>query len=284
MNGQTVNGAGELGTMLRAWRDRMSPGQVGLSVNAPRRAAGLRREELAVLSGVSADYLVRLEQGRATAPSAQVCAALARALQLSDVEQSHLFRLSGHAGGDGLISRQIPASVRRLTERLDDHPLAVYDAMWNLVLWNRLWAALLGDPSVLAEYERNVLWRHFVGGGSRVEHAGEDGEAFEAAAVGDLRSAVGRYPDDSDLRGLIEDLTRASSRFREVWARNAVAHHDQATKTVIHPQVGRIELDCDVLASQRGDLRIVVYTPHAGTDAEAKLDLLAAIGAQTVKA
>src|SRR2546430_8355442 len=152
--------------MLRTWRDRMSPGQVGLAVNAPRRTRGLRREELAVLAGISADYLVRLEQGRASNPSTRVCAALARALQLSDPEQAHLFRLAGHAGGDGVVSRQVPASVRRLLDPLDDPPIAVYDATWTLISSNPLRAALLRDPSALGAPGRNGLWLYVTGGSS----------------------------------------------------------------------------------------------------------------------
>ena len=283
-SGNTSGGARELGTMLRAWRDRITPEQVGLAVNAPRRARGLRREELAVLAGVSADYLVRLEQGRAANPSAQVCAALARALQLSDAEQSHLLRLAGHADAPGTIGRLVPASVRRLLDQLGDHPIAVYDAMWTLISWNRLWAALQGDPSGLGERDRNVLWRHFGGGPSRVAHDPAQLAAFEASSVADLRAAAGRYPDDPRLSALIDDLRKASGRFRALWAANAVADHDQDTKAVDHPLAGRLELDCDVLATQRGDLRVVIYTAAPGTDAQAKLDLIATIGTQDMAA
>lgn len=272
----------QLGAMLRAWRDRISPAQVGLPVNAPRRAQGLRREELAVLAGVSADYLVRLEQGRASAPSAQVCAALARSLQLSDVEQEHLFRLAGHVDGNGILNRQVPASVRKLIGQLDDHPIAVYDAMWDLIIWNRLWAALRGDPSALDERERNVLWSHFVGGVRRAVYTPAERIAFEESLVGDLRTAIGRYPADRRLTLLVEDLSRASDRFRALWAANIVDRHDHASKIIDQPEVGRIELDCDVLTTQRGDLRIVVYTARPDGDAQAKLDLLATIGTQTL--
>ena len=242
----------------------------------------MRREELAILAGVSADYLVRLEQGRASAPSAQVCAALARALQLSDAEQSHLFRLAGHADGGGIPSRQVPASVRKLVGKLDEHPIAVYDAIWDLLTWNRMWAALHGDPSALGEHERNVLWRHFVTGQVRVVHTPAERAAFAESLVGDLRIAVGRYPGDPRLKSLVEDLGRASDRFERLWASNTVAHHDQASKVFDHPQVGLIELDCDVLATQRGDLRVVIYTARPGGDAQTKLDLLAAVGTQTM--
>jgi len=268
--------------MLRTWRDRMTPAQVGLAVNAPRRAQGLRREELAVLAGISADYLVRLEQGRASSPSAQVCAALARALQLSDPERAHLFRLAGHADGAGVASRLVPASVRRLLDQLDDHPIAVYDAMWTLISWNRLWAALMGDPSALDERDRNVVWRQFTDGSSRVSHTPAERAAFEASTVADLRTTAGRYPADRRITALVEDLCRASERFRTLWAAGTVADHEQSTKVIEHPEVGRVELDCDVLATQRGDLRVVVYTARPGSDAQTRLDLVGAIGTQAM--
>jgi transcriptional regulator with XRE-family HTH domain len=277
-----VSGTADLGPILRAWRDRTAPTHVGIAVNAPRRTRGLRREELAVLAGISADYLVRLEQGRASAPSAQVCAALARALQLSDDEQAHLFRLAGHAGGTGVISRQVPASVRRLVDQLADHPVGVSDTMWTLISWNRLWAALLGDPSGRDERERNVVWRHFTGTPGRVVHTPAQRDAFEESSVADLRTATGRYPDDSRLRSLVADLRRESVRFRELWETYTVGAHEQATKAVEHPRVGRLELDCDVLTTQRGDLRVVVYTAPPGSEAREKLDLLGAIGTQSM--
>ena len=94
----------------------------------------------------------------------QVCTALARALQLSDAEQAHLFRLAGHAHDTARIPRMIPASVRRIVDQLDGHAVGVYDAMWTLLSWNPLWAGLFGDPSGLDERERNTLWRHFTTG------------------------------------------------------------------------------------------------------------------------
>ncbi|WP_328306406.1 helix-turn-helix domain-containing protein [Actinomycetospora sp. NBC_00405] len=119
---------GELAASLRTWRDRTDPTEVGMAVNAPRRAPGLRREELALLAGISIDYVVRLEQGRTRTPSAQVCASLARALRLSDAEQAHLFRLAGHAADRGRISRRIAAGVRRIVEALHDSPVGVLDS------------------------------------------------------------------------------------------------------------------------------------------------------------
>jgi transcriptional regulator with XRE-family HTH domain len=280
----TAAGAGHapLATSLRAWRDRTDPAAVGMARNGLRRAPGLRREELALLAGVSIDYVVRLEQGRARTPSAQVCTALARALQLSDAEQAHLFRLAGHAHDTARIPRMIPASVRRIVDQLDGHAVGVYDAMWTLLSWNPLWAGLFGDPSGLDERERNTLWRHFTTGPApRVRQSPDEVRAFENSTVADLRATTARYPDDPDLAALIRDLRRIEA-FATVWDRQLVAEHEQSRKTVVHPEVGEIDIDCDVLATQRSDLRVVVFTPRPGTDARGKLDLLAAVGTQTL--
>ena len=136
--GCMTSGVSELGTTIRAWRDRLSPAAVGLPARYPRRAKGLRREELAELAGISVDYVVRLEQGRFATPSAQVVAALARALQLTDAERDHLYRLAGLAPPDrGEISDHIPPGLRRMLNRLGDAAAAVFAADWQLIWWNR---------------------------------------------------------------------------------------------------------------------------------------------------
>jgi len=138
----------KLGPMLRTWRSRVSPAAAGLPVGRGRRVAGLRREDLAELAGISVDYVVRLEQGRYVTPSAQVAAALARALQLTEAERDHLYRLAGLALPDsGEISDHIPPGMRRMLNRLDHAAAAVFAADWQLIWWNRGWAGLMGDPS-----------------------------------------------------------------------------------------------------------------------------------------
>src|ERR1700739_4893276 len=127
----------EFGHAVRRWRDRVAPSAVGVPVGGRRRAAGLRREELAGLAGISVDYLTRLEQGRATAPSAQVVEALARALRLTDGERDLLFRLAGHIPpGVDVVSTHLPPSGQRLLDRLANTPVAVYDATWTLIIAN----------------------------------------------------------------------------------------------------------------------------------------------------
>src|SRR6202035_4506351 len=136
----------EFGPTVRHWRDRVAPASVGVAQGGRRRATGLRREELAELAGISVDYLTRLEQGRATSPSAQVVEALARALRLSDTERELLFRLAGQAApGREVVPARITRSVQRLLDRLSHTPVAVHDAAWNLIVANQPYDALMGE-------------------------------------------------------------------------------------------------------------------------------------------
>lgn len=279
-----MNASGELAAVLRVWRERLTPQMAGLPAYTSRRTSGLRREELAVLASVSADYIVRLEQGRSSAPSVQVCVALARALQLSDTEQEYLFRLAGHATGGGRISRMVPASIRRLVERTGERPVAVFDAMWNLLLWNPMWTALMGDPSSLREADRNLLWLHFTGSSDCHLHGPGSPEALDASLVGDLRRSAGRYPDDVQLQQLVMRLKDASPQFAGFWSRHEVDEHGPTIRQVVHSEVGSMDLDCDILTTQRHDLRIMMYTAEPGSESESKLALLGTIGAQQMAA
>ena len=275
---------GELAAALRTWRDRTNPAEVGMAVNAPRRAPGLRREELALLAGISIDYVVRLEQGRTRTPSAQVCASLARALRLSDAEQAHLFRLAGHAPDRGRISRRIPAGVRRILDALHDNPVGVLDATWTLISWNPLYAALMGDPTALPERERNTLRRLFVLGepSSRVRHTPEELAALSRSLVADLRGSTSRYPHDPDLAALVDELSATGPEFLALWDSGDVAEHQQSHKTILHPEVGEVDILCDTLTTAEDDLRLLVFTPAPGSDARSRLDLLAALGTQSM--
>ncbi|MET8284311.1 helix-turn-helix transcriptional regulator [Streptomyces sp. NPDC051639] len=273
---------GELGAALRHWRDRTAPREAGLPTGGVRRAPGLRREELAQLAGLSVDYVTRLERGRATSPSDQVLTALSRALRLSEAEREHLFRLAGQAPpAAGHISRHVPPSVQRLLDQLRLAPLGVHDAAYDLISWNPLWAALVGDPSEWRGRERNYVWRQFAGLPTRVTHTPEQLTRLEAALVSDLRSATARYPEDGGLRSLIADLRRESDRFRTLWAAHTVGFHTADTKTVHHPGLGTIVVDCDTLTVPGADLRITVCSAAPGTEAAEQLALLAAVGPRT---
>lgn len=271
--------------MLHRWRDRVAPETVGVRMGGRRRAVGLRREELAGLAGISADYLTRLEQGRATSPSAQVVESLARALRLSDPERDLIFRLAGYAApSQGVVPTRITASVQRLLDRLANTPVVVYDATWTLLLANAPYDALMGETSTWRGIERNTVWRHLVGPGNRTIHTPAEHADFQANLVSDLRLTAARYPADRSLQRLIRQLAAASPRFIELWEsrdfeppRNA---DTSRRKTIDHPAVGRITLDCDTLIVAADDLRIMVYTAEPGTADAERIALAVVLGTQ----
>jgi transcriptional regulator with XRE-family HTH domain len=275
----------EFGTTVRHWRDRIAPAAVGVAEGRRRRATGLRREELAELAGISVDYLTRLEQGRATAPSVQVVAALARSLRLTDAERDLLFRLAGHTPpGQDLVSTHITPSVQRLLDRLANTPVAVYDATWTLIITNAPYDALMGTTSHWRGIERNSIWRHLVGPGNRAVHTPEERADQQTRLVADLRLTAARYPADPRLKRLIRDLAALSPRFVELWeGGNLEPHHDQGRhKTIDHPAVGHITLDCDTLVVAADDLRIMIFTAEPGTEDAERLALATVLGTQSL--
>jgi transcriptional regulator with XRE-family HTH domain len=275
----------EFGPAVRRWRDRAAPAAAGLPAGGRRRAAGLRREELAGLAGISVDYLTRLEQGRATSPSAPVVEALARALRLSDSERELLFRLAGQAApGQGVVPARISPSVQRLLDRLAHTPVAVYDAAWNMIVANRPYDALMGETTAWRGIERNAVWRNLVGPASRAVATPEEHARLESRLVADLRLTAARYPADRELKRLIAQLTAQSPRFAELWESSELGSlEDQARHKIIdHPEVGRIALDCDTLVVAGDDLRIMVYTAEPGTEDAERLALTIVLGTQSL--
>jgi len=269
---------------VRRWRDRVAPEAVGVPLGSRRRAKGLRREELAGLTGISVDYLTRLEQGRATSPSAQVVEALARALRLGDDEREQLFHLAGLAApGPGTVPTRITPSVQRLLDRLANTPVAVFDAAWNLLVANTPYDAVMGETSRSRGLERNGVWRNLSGATTRVVHTPEELQDFHAGMVADLRMTAARYPADPGLRRLITEL-QTLPEFVELWE-NAAPSGDREQsrhKIIDHPEVGSITLDCDTLVVARDDLRIMVYTAEPGSAAAERLALAIVLGTQSL--
>jgi transcriptional regulator with XRE-family HTH domain len=275
--------ATELGKALRRWRDRVSPQTAGLPTGGHRRASGLRREELALLAGISVDYVTRLEQGRAANPSGQVMEALSRALRLSGDERTYLYGLAELVPpGPDVVPQFITPSVQRLLDRLVDTPVAVSDAAMTLLLANPMYSALMGDFSGLRGFERNGVWRNFLGRPTRVRHTPEEQRAFHAGLVAELRATSARYPADRQLRRMIGELRVQSAEFAELWDAGVVGRLDASHKTIEHPQVGLVTLDCDLLRVEENDLHILVYSAEPGTEAAEKLELISVLGTQSL--
>ncbi|MEV5809798.1 helix-turn-helix transcriptional regulator [Streptomyces parvulus] len=271
--------AASLGATLRSWRERLAPEAVGLPAGRPRRTSGLRREELAELAGLSVDYIVRLEQGRATNPSEQVVGSLARALQLERDERDHLYRLAALGPpSDRTIGDHIPPGMQRVIGRLGETPVAVFAADWRLLWWNDGWASLLGDPSLVPPEARNLIRLRFPVDADHERPATwpiteSDPEASDRAVVADLRRASARYPHDPRLTHLLRRTIGGNPRFAQLWAEGAVGTHAEDRKTVLHPVVGPVTVDCDVLTDSDTDLKVVIYTAALGSEDAAKLHL-----------
>jgi transcriptional regulator with XRE-family HTH domain len=269
-----------LGRTLAAARARLGPADAGLPAGPRRRVAGLRREEVALLAGISVDYLVRLEQGRGPTPSDQVLTALARALRLTRDERDHLFALAGASPPlPGHIDGVVRPSTLRLLDRMTDLPAMVLDAKGDLLAWNAMATALLGDFTAVPPDQRNFVRRHFLGPRGRTAHDPAEEERNAAESVADLRAVAARYPDDPGLGRLLAAL-EGSAEFRRLWAASRPAGRKSSRKTLHHPQVGALLLDCDLLLLPDTDQRLIVYSAPPGTPAAAGLALLRVVGLQ----
>lgn len=271
----------ELAAFLRAWRARVQPADVGLPAGGRRRTPGLRRQEVAQLAGMSVEYYIRLEQGRGPRPSRQMIGAICRALRLSEDETAHLHHLVGEPPlpPSGLV-RDVRPGVLHLLDRLDDTPALVCSAARDVLAWNAMAAALLGDFSALAPADRNLIWRYFTDPASRARHEEPDATRFSCNAVADLRAAAARYPADSGLRRLIERLLAASPEFVELWARQDVRVRRSSHKRIVHPVVGPLDLDCEALHDPHRDQWTIFYTAAPGTPSHSALRLLKVVGGQ----
>ncbi|HEY3547331.1 MAG TPA: helix-turn-helix transcriptional regulator [Propionicimonas sp.] len=277
----------ELGAFLRSRRERLSPAEVGLPTGPRRRTPGLRREEVAVLAHISTEYYVRLEQGRAPRPSGEVLAGIGGALRLTDAESDHLHLLAGTAPTPtGLHRRDVRPSILEVLERLPQTAAFVTSAVYEVLAWNDLAAALMGDFAELSPEDRNLARRAFLGPvrSEATLYGISDGAAFRQSVVMGLRATLARYPSDPAVTRLIEELREGSPEFAGLWERHDVQAAPMLTKTFRHPVVGEITVDCDSLTLTERDQHLVLYTaPHGSHDAEA-LALLSVLGTETINA
>ncbi|GGU72826.1 transcriptional regulator [Streptomyces albospinus] len=264
-----------LGGFLRARRGRVAPEHVGLTGGRRRRVRGLRREELAQLAGISVDYYVRLEQGRATQPSPEVLDALAGALGLGAAERGHLATLAGTRGGPAPTARVSPL-LQRMLDGLAAFPAFATDHRLDVVAWNRPGAELIGGLAAPVRRERNNARFLFLDPASRDVHPEWEDRAAEA--VGQLRVAAGRYPDDAELAALITELSTHSAEFRRIWASGEVVMCAAGRKRLRHPVAGLLTLDYETLhvpaAPGETGLVVHVFSAEEGSQEAAALTRL----------
>ena len=276
--GQTEHRA-EVRGFLSSRRARITPEQAGLpAYGGKRRVKGLRREEVAMLAGVSVDYYVRMERGNLSGASEPVLDALARALQLDEAERDHLFALARASGQSPKRRRASPTSVRptvqHVLDAITEAPAWVRNARHDIVAMNRLARALyspvLEDPRRPANTTRFV----YLNPAARDFFVDWDLIANDGAAM--LRLEAGRNPHDKELIELVGELSTRSEVFRQRWASHDVQFHRSGQKRLHHPVVGQLDLDYESmeLPSEPG-LTLNVYTTPPDTPTADALKMLA---------
>ncbi|MGK5684186.1 helix-turn-helix transcriptional regulator [Actinoplanes sp. URMC 104] len=268
----------ELADFLRRRREAIRPAEVGLAEGPRRRTAGLRREEVAMIAGMSVDYVVRLEQGRSSQPSTQLLGALARALRLSDDERDHLFHLAGHQPppADG-TARHARAGLLRMLDLLGDTPALVMSDLGETLAQNRGSLLLTGDLSGFQGLRRYHAYRWFTEPESRMVYPAEDEQRHARVIVADLRAVAGRRHGDPAVARLVAALLEASEEFRGLWAEHEVAVRRFDRKVVVNPRVGRLLMDCETLMTPDQRQLLLVLTP-ADDEARERLELLRVLG------
>ncbi|MEU1983141.1 helix-turn-helix transcriptional regulator [Nocardia sp. NPDC019395] len=277
-----------LAEAIRRARARIGPEAAGLPAGHHRRVPGLRREELALLAGISVDYVVRLEQARGPTPSQQVLTALGRALRLDTAGRNELFYLAGESPPTaGTIEMHVRPSVLRLIDRFVDLPTLVLSAKSDVLAWNAMASALLGDWSALPPGRRNIVRLRFLTDPadpirSQVSASIAEQESTARQHVANLRTAAARYPSDQGLAELLADLRTGSTEFTQLWDEAEAGSWRSHTKTVRHPELGELILDCDTLHVPDVDQSVVVYSAAPGTPEAESLALLRVVGTQNL--
>jgi transcriptional regulator with XRE-family HTH domain len=267
----------EFADFLRTKRELAAPTETGRR----RRTPGLRREEVAQLAHISTDYYARLEQARGRHPSRTVLVGIARALRLSTEERAYLFDLAEQPQEQPPgPPTDVPPSLLTLLDRMPDSAAIVLDATYDVLAWNALAAALLEDFSATPQRDRNLIRRYFLPDGTRHQYGTSE---FGVYAVGDLRAAAARYPDDPRIRALVAELRAGSAEFAGLWDSHHLRSTRHVTKKVRHRLVGDLVLNCDALAVPDRDQHLVIFTAEPGTPSDQAMQLLKVVGTQRME-
>ena len=277
----------EIREFLTSRRGRITPQQAGLPIFGDnRRVPGLRREEVAMLAGVSVDYYTRLERGNLSGASESVLDAVARALQLDEAERAHLFDLARAAGPGRTRRRSAPKhvrpSVQRILDAMTHAPAFVQNGRLDILAANQLGYALY---STHVSPDRPANGARFVFLDSRAHDFYPDWDRVANEVVAMLRSEAGRHPYDRALSDLVGELSTQSEAFRTKWAAHNVRFHDTGIKRLHHPVVGDLELTYEAMElSVDSGLTMFAYTAESGSKSEQALNLLASWSATSDQA
>jgi transcriptional regulator with XRE-family HTH domain len=268
-----------LADFLRRRRAALQPGDVGIPVSARRRTPGLRREDVAALAAMSADYYTRLEQQRGPQPSEQMLASLARALRLTSNERDYLFQIAGHNAPAAVsAATHVAPALLRVLDRLSDTPALILSNLGEILVQNQMAAALFGDKAGFTGLARSEIYRWFTDPSERLRYPEHDRDRQSRAQVANLRAAYGSMGSRSRAGELVRTLQKASAEFAGLWDRHEVAKRFEDHKTLVHPQLGAIELDCQVLFTEDQSQALLVLTAPPRTEGYEKLQLLAVLG------
>jgi transcriptional regulator with XRE-family HTH domain len=258
----------ELASFLRSRREATDPVSVGLRPGPRRRTPGLRREELAQLSGISVTWYTWLEQGRGISVSRQVIESLARVLRMTPAEREHLFTVAGLVLPAATAGpAEVDDTLRRLVQTLDPNPAFVVNPWWDLLGYNRAYSVLHGDLDGRPPAERNVLWLFFATDPARYLFVNWLDEARQL--VGQLRAHLGQYPGDPRGPELVASLTAASPKFAELWQEHRTTRFRNYRKGYQHPAAGVLSLDYIKLAAADNDQQhLTVMLPADDATAE----------------
>jgi transcriptional regulator with XRE-family HTH domain len=272
--------SGELREFLRSRRARLSPADVDLPVRGgSRRVTGLRREELALLAGVSVDYYSRLEQGRAHNVSEQVLGAVADALRLDALERRHLFDLvkvspAPHSQSAPARPPKARAALRMMLDALDPVPAVLHGPHLEVVAINRMGGVLIDDFDAMPPAERNMVRWMFLNPKSR--HVYPDWPEIAAQMVAILRVAGGQDAHDPCLTLLVDELGARSPEFARYWADYKVFQHTHGTKRFHHDAVGTMTINYESLVPPtEPGMSLIIYSAATGSPSEEKLKILA---------
>ncbi|MET9556725.1 helix-turn-helix transcriptional regulator [Streptomyces sp. NPDC006645] len=270
----------QLADFLRTRREALQPEDVGLPRGPRRRTSGLRREEVAALSGMSTDYYSRLEQQRGPQPSEPMLAAIARGLHLSLDERDHLFRTAGHnTPSRSLRGDHVNPGIMRILDRLGDTPAEVVTSLGETLVQTRLAVALLGKETDFTGLERSQVYRWFTDPRARRIYPEPDHALQSRVLTAGLRDAYSRQGADSRAGEIVAALLERSEEFTEVWNQHEIGVRRQDdTKRIRHPELGTIELHCQVLYDADQSQALLVFTATPGTESHQKLQLLPVLG------
>ncbi|MFD9702577.1 helix-turn-helix transcriptional regulator [Lentzea sp. NPDC059081] len=268
-----------LGDFLRTRREALQPEDVGLRRGPRRRARGLRREEVADLCAMSADYFARLERGDGPQPSEPMIAAIARGLRLTPDERDHLFLLAGYrTTRHDLRSQHVSPGLMRVMDGLADATAQVMGPLGETLLQTPAAVALLGDQTCHTGNARYAPYRWFTGQADR-ERYHPDGHAENSRVnVALLRQAATRNGPGSPAAALAGLLRRTSDEFARLWDLHEVGLRWSDTKRFAHPELGRLDLHCQLLVEPDHGQSLLVFTATPGSESHEKLALLAVLG------